>query len=250
MLKINYSKDLEGASMPRFNLITSQQACEMLRVSRPTWNGIRAEFNLAEIPGPRRLLLFDKFEVLDKVVCGSPSRLTPVDLTFGNANAKIESIKFDENTIDLRAINAIDPYGALSLLAFIREMTSKGQPLNLIMDSREPVRYLAVVGLFKELRRSLNKFVFWNRSLTDAMNDQLSEILFPLKVIGYKGQDKSSAEELIKALIDQGFSETIVGYIGWILGELADNSLWRSTLLFPRCKIARTKKLSANWNSR
>lgn len=68
----------------------------------------------------------------------------------------------------------------------------------------------------------------WNREKQSKLNGNGSGILYPLKVIGHKGQDKSATEDLALLLLAKGFSEDMVASIGWILGELSDNSLTHS----------------------
>lgn len=207
------------------NLISIQQACSLLQVSVPTWNKLRAEHDIKSYQSTRRRVLFDKFEVIQKLISTRPCKLRPVDLSIGDFTATIDAIKIDDNTFDLRAINIIDPYGALSLLGAIRSLIGLGQPVNLILDKQGPTLYLIVIGLFSELSRSFGKYVHWDHTITDKVNLLRPDVLYPLKVIGYRGQDKSATEELARALMDHGFSETVAGFIGWILGELSDNSL-------------------------
>ena len=106
-------------------------------------------------------------------------------------------------------------------------MTQK-KPVNLIVDKSSITKYLIGIGLFHELERSFGKFVFWDHRITNEVQVKLPDVLYPLRLIGYKGQDKSAMEEILIALHAQGFSETIANYIAWILGELTDNSLTHS----------------------
>ncbi len=214
--------------MDSSNFISSKDICIFLGVSKPTWNKLRAEHQISGVTGKRRLVMFDKAEVIKKIISKKPSTPKPVDLMFSNDGTSIETIKLDETTFDLRAVNRIDPYGALALLASVRALVSEGKAVNLIIDFRFPTLYLAAVGIFNEFERSFDKFVFWDKSITKQMKNPNPDILYPLKVIGYKGQDKTATEELTQVLLDQQFSETIAAYIGWILGELTDNSLTHS----------------------
>lgn len=211
--------------MSSLNFISNKEACVFLGVSKPTWNKLRVEHSIEGAIGKRRVVLFDKAEIIQKIVSKKPSTVKPVNLMFGNDETTIETIKLDETTFDLRAVNTIDPYGALSLLANVRTLVNEGKTVNLIVDARFPTFYLAAVGIFNEFKRIFDKFVFWDRSITDQLKNPIPDILYPLKVIGYKGQDKTATEELTQVLLDQNFSETIAAYIGWILGELTDNSL-------------------------
>lgn len=214
--------------MDAINFITSSQAQALLKVSSPTFNKIRAEYKIKSHISQRRRLLFDRSEIIQKVIATQPLSLTPVNLNIGNADGNISQITLAPGVFDFRAINVLDPYGVLSILATIKEMADNQTAVNLIVDQSTVTKYLIGIGLFKELERSFGKFVFWDKKITNDVEVKLPDVLYPLKLIGYKGQDKSAAEDLLTALNAQGFSETIASYIAWILGELTDNSLTHS----------------------
>lgn len=209
------------------NFITTEDACALLKVSRPTFNQIRIDFKIKSYKAQRRRLLFDKAELVQKVFTSRPTTLTPVDLSIANSSGHISQITLAEGVFDFRAINSIAPYGVLSILAAIKDLVNKRKTVNLIVDQSVTTMYMVGMGLFRELDRSFSKLVFWDRKVTDQKVN-LSDVLYPLKTIGYKGQDKKASEEILVALQAHGFSDTIAAYIAWILGELADNSLTHS----------------------
>ena len=217
--------------MENTNYITTDEACTLLKVSKPTFNRIRVDAKIKSFHSQRRRLVFDRAELIQKVIAQQPTVLVPVDLTIANPNGHISQISIDESIFDFRAINNIDPYGVLSILATIKQLATLKKAVNLVVDKSTITEYLIGIGLFQELERSLGKFVFWDKKITSQVQIKLPEVLYPLKLIGYKGQDKSAAEELLVALRAQGFSDNIANYIAWILGELADNSLTHSESL-------------------
>ena len=210
------------------NYISLEAACDFLGVSKPTFNQLRSELKIQVFRGNRRRVFFDKFELIKKIVTKKTSSINLIDLTFTENNSQVSSIVLDDNVFDLRAINLIGPHGALSLLSAICSLVQKDIIVNLIIDNTSACNYLNGIGLFSELDRSFRDKVKWDRSIQSKLLRTLPEVLYPLKVISHKGQDKSVTEKLTKIILNHGFSEIIASYIGWILGELSDNSLTHS----------------------
>lgn len=208
--------------------ITIEEACDLLKVSLPTFNKLRREHSLSEVRGQQRRNLFNKFEIMDKIISKKPCAILPVDLVFSSSDEEVLKLLVDSTIFDLRAINLIDSYGVVSLLSKIDEIVNHKGMVGLIIDDSTSSIYLNDAGFFNELERSYNKFIKWNKKIQNHLPQNDSEVLYPLKAIRHKGQDKSAIEDLAPILLRQGFSSEMVGVMGWILGEISDNSLTHS----------------------
>lgn len=202
--------------------LSLQQAAHFLEVSRPTLNARRAENKLSEIRDGQKTLL-KKAELLSLYVKDHP--------VIGNLNLvatekdKIDSLSIDGNTLDLRKINIADAYGAISLLTASVEILEQQKTLYLIVSDTPAISTLCLMGFFEELTRRFEGRVFWNESDFPKNTDKGLKAFFPIKYIGFKGQERSFLDSLDGLLQQQGFDSDTIGYFSWFIGELADNAL-------------------------
>jgi len=200
------------------------EACKLLNVSRPTFNAYRIKFKLRKSNDGRKLF-FSRQEILMKIppkIVGSSIDLSIVD------DATTAEIMIAEGVYDLRKINLIDPHGILSLLCSVISKAMEGGPVQLLIKDSFLIQQLHSLGFFHELERTRRKNIVWDRSVLKGLASMDTDTFLPIQYIGHKGGERQSSENLIRLLIRHGFSEDIGGNIGWIFGELADNSLTHS----------------------
>lgn len=209
------------------DLITVNECCELLKISRPTLNQRRSELGLEEVSVGRNVFL-KRAEVLNKLYTQQFPVKATVNLALLQQSFDITETLIDANTVDLRRINLIDPYGVISLFCYVLEKLKRQENFFFINQHTPITGYLNIVGFFKELIRKFPNLVHLDKSNLveiDYPQDLLRKILLPLREITYKGQERKVTEELLMSLLKEGFSEDRAGYIGWIIGELSDNSL-------------------------
>jgi anti-sigma regulatory factor (Ser/Thr protein kinase) len=81
------------------------------------------------------------------------------------------------------------------------------------------------MGFFNALKMYLNKKIFWDENLYDAITVKNFDVIkLPISRLGVVGAHTKLADNLTLSLRSQGHSLDICSYIGWALGELADNS--------------------------
>lgn len=196
-------------------------------MSRPTFIEYRKKVRLIEVKKGRSTY-FKKIEILNKLYAPAFRVQPTVEFVLINPNFDMKHILVDEFTIDLRMIRLLDPYGIVSLLCYVISLVSRGENVFLICEESVVTSQLVAAGFFKELERRFLALTHWDVSVVGKSNPSaisLSQVYLPLREIRVKGQDRTVLNELLLSLLRRGFSETLAGYIGWILGELADNSL-------------------------
>src|SRR5437868_14806919 len=99
--------------MKKDGLISVQEAADFLHISRPTLNTRRQHYKFNEIKDGNSVLLKKK-ELLFLYAKENP--VLPTLNLVVTENDKIEDLIVDEDTLDLRKINLIDAYGAISLI--------------------------------------------------------------------------------------------------------------------------------------
>ncbi len=202
--------------------LSISEASDFLKISRPTLNARRLQFKLSELKDGNKTLL-KKSELLSLYAHEHP-RQPNLNLLVIEED-KISDLIVDENTFDLRLINVIDAYGAISLIVIATEIIERSKYLHLIVAKNKAVLMLCQMGFFKELSRRFEGRIFWNENGLPVEYEPLS-VFLPIKYIGFKGQERQYLEETLNPLLQkQGFDDTVIGYLGWIVGEIADNAL-------------------------
>lgn len=214
-------------------LLTISAAAKFLSISRPTFNKIRSEKKIPEIRVGKRLK-FRKKDLIGFLNSSQEQVVIPPQAYFKDVSLDIFSkkgvniLEVRKNIFDLRNIKQLDPYGLMSLLTTIIAKSRNGEKIQLIVEDNYSCRYLQYVNFFSEIERECGGNVIWDRSLLQRLQFIDTDLLLPIISIRNPGGERKVAEELIKLLKKQGFSEEIGGYIGWILGELADNTFQHS----------------------
>lgn len=207
------------------DFISITAACELLQISRPTLNKYRDEYKLREFKVRQRVYL-SKLEIIEKVIYSIPN--------INKQNILLSALTFDKNLkllflqndiVDLRGNIGLDAFCIISLLCLLKNLIKNDNKNIYLLVSNTPFcRYLKKLGFFHELEKSNVGKVFFDEAR--IKDDQLAlkgSVILPLHLLGYKGAEKKVIEELYSALIAQGFSEKLSGYLGWVIGELSDN---------------------------
>ncbi len=207
--------------------INVNQCCELLKISRPTFNIKCKALKLAGVK-KGRATYYKKIDIINKIYSSIFNVQATIDLVLINQNFDISHILIDEFTMDFRKINRIDSYGIISLLCYVSTKLKSGNNFFFVIHDSKVENLLTAAGFFKELKRKYPNLAHWNTHVInkiEASAPNLEKIFLPLKEITLRGQDRQVLNELLISLLNVGFSEAQAGYIGWIIGELADNSL-------------------------
>lgn len=203
-------------------LLSTQQAAALMGVSRVTFIKLKKQLSLAEV-GVGRKLYFDKCEIAYKYLQKLPIAGANIKI-FLTSDDAVESLHLGHGIYDLRKISIVDSFGVLALVGhFLRELDKTS--VCVLTDDDMTSRYLRNSNIFRELQRLRPGSFFvdgGNASAIFQLNGE--EIFLPAKYIGARGQERTVAEDLRPCLNVQGFNEEIIDYIGWAMGELADNS--------------------------
>jgi hypothetical protein len=213
--------------MKSSELINVNQCCDLLKISRPTFNKQSKSLQLSGIQKGRSTY-YKKIEILNRIYVHAFNVQETIDLVLINQSFDISDILVDEFTMDLRKINRIDPYGIISLLCYVSAKVKGGSNFFFVTHNSKVEVLLAATGFFKELKRKYPNLIHWNSHIINKLEPSvhmLEKIFLPLKEITLRGQDRQVLNDLLSSLLKKGFSEAQAGYIGWIIGELADNSL-------------------------
>lgn len=205
------------------DLISLEQARQLIGVSRPTLNLYRKKHGLKESRVRGRTYL-SKTEVIKKILL--PEQVQrELDLTL-LAGATAQEIQPLPGVFDLRRLKSIDACGVITLLCAIKWhlRQDSSNDVHLLVDGSTTCAYLASIGFFQEAERASQSRVFFDRSAIVRQGLARSAVILPLHLIGYRGAEKRILDELYDPLFQQGFSEEYCGHIGWIIGELCDNA--------------------------
>jgi hypothetical protein len=205
------------------DLIGLQEALTILRVSRPTFDKIRKEYQLKEFK-VGRFTKFSKTELLQRVVVKRFPLGEKFQFCFGYP-FNFESLKLDENSYDLRKIDLMDGHAAISFICHIVSRVKNDHSyIHLIID--DSASWLKFFNFFGALKQLHNSKVFWDDdylSKIPAVN--FSEwIKLPVTRLGFVGAQTKIADDLTIQLAKQGYSDEVCSYIGWAMGELCDNA--------------------------
>lgn len=202
------------------DLLSLSEAAEFLGISRPTFNVRRLENKFNEITDGNKTLI-KKSDLLG-LYAKEQYRTQFLNLIVTEDDS-LEKILIDKNTFDLRLINLIDGYGIISLITVAVSILESGESLYIISGDTSATRILKAAGFFSELKRRFENRVFYNEDVS-----KISDVAKPylaLHYLAYKGQERKMLENLVPLLTKQNFNSDVVGHLGWITGELADNSL-------------------------
>lgn len=204
--------------------ISLKSACELLGVSRPTLNKIREEMNLREYRLSNRVLL-SKLDIIKKVILNQKHHLVDRELLVTSPD-ELRHVQPIPGIYDLRKIKVIDAYGVMTLLCDIKHHLKENDRnrVYILVDKGYACSFLDSIGFFSEASRAHQDRVFANVKDIRHVEQSDSTVILPLHQIGYRGAEKKVLDRLYDPLLTQGFSEDYCGYIGWVIGELADNA--------------------------
>ena len=202
------------------DLLNLSEAAEFLGISRPTFNARRLEYKFKEISVGNKTLI-KKSDLLN--LYAKEQYRTPFLNLVVTDDDSIEKILIDKNTFDLRLINLIDGYGIITLITTAVSILESGESFYIILSDTAAARILKAAGFFSELNRRFENRVFFNEDVSCVQD--IEKPYLALHYLAYKGQERKMLEDLVPLLTKQNFSADVVGHLGWITGELADNSL-------------------------
>ena len=204
--------------------ISIKEACQLLDISRPTFDRYRLKYSLSESKHGGTIR-FSKTEIIKKIILPSNEKLDFFTLSmFGECN--IHQIEPLSGVYDLRKIKGIDAFGVMALLCSIKAhlKVNDVNEVHLLLDNSPLCSYLESIGFFTEVERSHRGRINCDYSVVQKRPQSRVAVILPLHLIGYRGAEKKILDELYDPLLKQGFSESCCGYIGWIVGELCDNA--------------------------
>ncbi len=204
--------------------ISLKNACELLKVSRPTLNHYRQTYRLSEAKFGGKICL-SKIEIIEKIILRHHQIQHYFSFTvFSEFN--VRQIQPFLGVYDLRMLKGIDAYGVMALLCSIHSYLKEEEKnsVSLLLDGSPLCHYLESIGFFTEVERAHKDRVFCNYPALKKHPQNKPNIILPLHLIGYRGAEKKIIDELYNPLLKQGFSENYCGHIGWIMGELCDNA--------------------------
>lgn len=202
------------------DLISVSEAALFMGVSRPTFNMRRKEHKFEEITEGAKTLI--KKSALLALYAKEHHRSPCFNITLFD-EASIKELLIDQNTFDLRLINLIDGYGIITLITTAVSLLEGGGSLYFLVVDVTAIRMLKAAGFFSELKRRFSNNVFYNMDLANIQD--IPKPFLALHYLAYKGQERKMLEDLVPLLMKQNFTDDVVGYLGWITGELADNAL-------------------------
>ncbi|MBI4924782.1 MAG: hypothetical protein HY843_02570 [Bdellovibrio sp.] len=205
---------------PNPDWMTIEESCELLGISRPTFDKRRKEFHLKKRSWQGRLW-FLRRQLTDRILLQAPQSVSPlVDLIEASCS-RVSHIKRKGNMYDFRSLHSIDPFGVICLLC---SLISEKDKSSVIIDDSNVVRLLNSIGFFSELMQKRNDLISVVRPpYTGSWIDP--SIMQQLVSVVYKGGERLAVAELQKSLTTQGFTTELGNYVGWVIGELADNAL-------------------------
>lgn len=210
--------------------ISIKEACEILQVSRPTFNKIRKKKKFIEISNIGRRSRFLRTEIEKLAETTKKTFTTPltadqkkIDLTVFSED-EISSIKTSKTVFDFRRIRMFDPFGVLSLFNAILQLANVGRKIHLELEDNFICNHLKNLGFFEMLKRENEKNIIYDSTILKTNYD---DYFYPIGLtkISMRKQEVPAVEKIINLLRAQGFSDSIGGYIGWIMGELVDNAM-------------------------
>ncbi len=208
--------------MYKGDLINGSETCKLLDISRTTLYSYRKKYSISSIK-IKKEVKFSKTEILYKLYTQLNPLNSKVSLSI-HTKDEFEILKIDDRSYDLRRIEMIDGHGAISLLSHFVSQTNNGKAIHLLIDSSNT--FLKSMNFFSELSRHLNSTIFWDEIVFNSIDnvDYASIIKLPITRLGIIGAQTQIVDDLTAELEKQGYSNDIRAYIGWAMGELADNA--------------------------
>jgi hypothetical protein len=203
--------------------LTINEVCKLLNISRPTLNAYREKFNISHTVIKGRTL-FKKLEILEKLYYKNEI-VKPEQVFTTNSNFNVKIIEIAQNVFDLRLIKTVDPFGALCLLCCLMGRVRRQEHIYLLIEKTSASFYLQSINFFQELMRTHSEYVHYKASIFEDVYIDQSETIVPLHLIGYRGGEKRILDDIYANLKKQGFSDNLCSSLGWVLGEIADNTL-------------------------
>lgn len=203
------------------DIVTLDEAKNLLEVSITTLRKYRVDYQLSEYRIKNKLYL-SKTEVLFKVYRNLFPVPKNISLSIFN-NSNFDSLKIDEKTYDLRRVDNPDGHGAISLICHIISRINNDEYIHVLFNDRNV--FLKKMNFFGVLTQHLNSSIFWDEAALNMVPDMASDFIkLPIRRVGVVGSLNSIADDLTLSLYSQGYSTDICAYIGWAIGELADNA--------------------------
>ncbi len=201
--------------------IGTEEVCLLLGISRPTLRSYRNKFGVSS-EKIKKEVIFSKNEILNKLYVQLNPLGEKIDFNM-HTKSNISSLKIDDTSYDLRRLDLPDGHGAISLLCHLISEIKEGKYLHLLIDQSNT--FLKAMNFFVELKRYFNSNVFWCEDVFDSIESvDYSFIKLPIRRLGVVGAHATVADDLVLSLSKQGYSIDICSYIGWAMGELADNA--------------------------
>lgn len=199
------------------------EAAAFVGVSRPTFNSRRKQLNLNEVKDGNRTII-KKSDLLG--LYAKENACIPILNLVVTEQDRLSNVLVDDTTFDLRKINIVDAYGAISLMVAAAQVIEAKRSLYLIVNKSRAILQLCQIGFFQELQRRFEGLAFWNSDDLPNFEGVSSQIFLPIKFIAFRGQETQYLEDVLNPLLlKQGYKEDVIGYLGWIIGEIADNAL-------------------------
>ena len=209
-------------------LLSVTEAAKLLGISIPTFRSLRND------PSIRRLeikigkrIKFSKQALIDHIA-GLGDESVPWEIPTGQlaivSTRRHIQLEVEEGLFDLRGIEYVDPYGTLSLLAHLIGRSRDQKETKLLHASTNACKKLKHVGFFNYLDE-FAPMVEWDRTILEGEKYFPPDSLLPITLLQRTGEERRAVERLNTLFVQQGFSAEIGGYTGWLLGELADNSM-------------------------
>ncbi|MCK5883168.1 MAG: sensor histidine kinase, partial [Bacteriovoracaceae bacterium] len=204
------------------DLINLDQCCQILDISRATLTSYRKKYEVSSFK-IKQTVFIPKLELLNKIYTIITPLPPKVALMMDGAD-DFEQIKIDATTYDLRRLDIVDGHGAISLLSHLLSEIRSGSYLHLIIGRDNS--FLKAMNLFGELKRHHNSNIFWDEEIFNSIPivPYSNLIKLPITRVGVVGGQNRFVDDLSIQLSRQGYSIDVCSYIGWAIGELADNS--------------------------
>jgi hypothetical protein len=205
------------------DLISAEDACDLLDISRPTLMKYVKVMGLSQFKVKKKVN-YSKCEILQKLYTLLNPLNSKVDFGIHSAG-QLEALKIGIDSYDLRKLGTIDGHGAISLICFLMsEIKKEDKYIHLVIDKSQ--EFLKAMNFFGALRQHLNSRIFWDEKIFDSIKDlKFPEVIkLPIKRLGVVGSHTKITDDLTLNLFNQGYSQDICAYVGWAIGELTDNA--------------------------
>jgi excisionase family DNA binding protein len=204
------------------NLFTINECCELLEISRPTFDRLRKTHSLTEYKVGKRVR-FNKEELLQLLGQKKENTLGDIEALVVNS-FQLDQAWPSSSSLNIDALKIIDCFGAAALLC---QCLERSKNYHIAIDSSPlalQASYLKAINFFPHFTRHAVKSPTISSSIMGSLSRSFPEIILPISQAGSKGVERRYTEDLRPILREQGFSDDIGHYIAWSLGELADNA--------------------------